>query len=301
MRSIAPVALVAFVAQVHAKNVNQASNMHGFMVNTVQDSDSTSDSSMDKMVKKLVLKLLDRTLEVSHVHQTDVDNTTFGKPRHPSVPRGSSPYFATSRLPSTFPMTGPRPVPNLIARRVHYLEDSKLKSLVHRPVTVSAATSETVLQTEAESDAESASAVTGEDLEAIYGLPPLIPKYGEVTQIKSEEDFDNILQQSSGLVLLEVVMRLCRACKKFEPTYQRMAMDYYGKVIFLKVLYNENESTFRLTKSRLKLKETPSFFVFRDGQLLTNTTGANRTLLCSTLDECIIHGTPKEQPSQVQA
>lgn len=289
MRSVLLINLLGFIPQAQAKDF------------------------MDRLtVVPIVDRLLDRTVKVPLVRQTDVDSTTFGKPQHLSVPLRSSPHFAApprpaSPLPAQIPFTGrPRPLPNMVIDRLGHSEDFKHRSSVHPLVTVSAATSAATAQTEA----ESATAASGADLEAIYGMPPVTPKYGQVEEIHSEEEFDNILQQSSGLVVLEVVSKWCRTCKSFAQTYQRMAIDYYGKASFLKVVWNENESTNGLTMTRLESKRVPSFFVFLDGKLVAKTTGGKEDALRSLLDECIrsrgllrgwlLRGTPEKQPAQVQ-
>lgn len=261
---------------------------------------------MDKLVDKLVDKLLDRALKVSPIQQVDVDETALGKLSHLPVPLQSSPHFATSRLPAPLPLTGQprsspnivarstsqlqaplplplavrhRPFPNNIARGMGSLEDFKQRSSAHRlataPGAIPAARSAAV--------AESPTAAV-EALEATG----MNPKHGQVEEIHSEEDFDNFLQQSSGLVVIEAVSTWCRACKAFARKYARMAQDYSGKASFLKVVLNENASTNKLGMERLGVKATPSFFVFLDGRLVGEATGVNERELRSTLDDCLL-------------
>merc|ERR1719171_1864272 len=99
------------------------------------------------------------------------------------------------------------------------------------------------------------------------------PRPGEVEEVHSAEELDSILQQSSGLVLLEVVSTWCHMCRSFAPKYKRMAAEYTGKVRFLKVTGNENASTNTLVMERLKVRETPAFYFFQDGEVVSQQKG----------------------------
>jgi thioredoxin-related protein len=46
-------------------------------------------------------------------------------------------------------------------------------------------------------------------------------------------------------------------------------------VRFVRVNGNENSSTVRLARDRLKVKKTPSFYLFRNQEMLYSWTGAN--------------------------
>eukprot|EP00746_Dinoflagellata_sp_MGD_P076611 gnl/MRDRNA2_/MRDRNA2_30834_c0_seq2.p1 gnl/MRDRNA2_/MRDRNA2_30834_c0~~gnl/MRDRNA2_/MRDRNA2_30834_c0_seq2.p1 ORF type:complete len:317 (+),score=51.98 gnl/MRDRNA2_/MRDRNA2_30834_c0_seq2:46-996(+) len=295
--------LIGLLAQVHTKDLlaNQRSNTQLKMdwseassVDMVQDSVGNAHGSMDMLVNKMVWKLLGRTLKVTHIHQTNVEKTTLGKPGRVAVPLQSSPRCATSHLSASLERQT-RPLPNLIARRAHS-EEKKEKSSVHRLAPVLAAMS----PAPAEPVMESANALAGADLEAVYASAPAIPKHGHIHQIHSEEEFDGILEKSSGVVVLEVDSRYCRACRYLARTVQRIAYDYYGKASFLKVTWDENESTRKLAVTRLQVKRTPSFFVFLNGELMAITKPQPRDALDdalrSTLDECVLpQGTSKEE------
>lgn len=286
MRSVTLIPF-AFVTQAHAKDF------------------------IDGSVDKLVDSLLNRVLKVSPNQNIGMDRATLGKPGHPAIPFDSSPTlgatlgkpvqsgfplrstppFFTSHLPPHFPQRAElEPVPSIIARSspllapnfpprfpIGHLEDWKPKSSVHRLAKSPGAISPAV----AEADAKST-------LETIWDKPPVIPQYGEVIEVHSEDDFDKCLQQSSGIVMLEVTQKMCRACRVFAQKYKSMAVDYYGKVKFLKMVGNENESTLRVIAKRLKVKLTPSFYVFRDGEVLAEVAGSNETKVRSTLDECLL-------------
>ena len=103
-----------------------------------------------------------------------------------------------------------------------------------------------------------------------------------VAFITSEEEWDKIVSNpfpdrtdlGSPLVVLEVGFTFCRPCKAFEGKYERFAQKY-SDVRFVRVNGNENSSTVRLARDRLKVKKTPSFYLFRDQEMLYSWTGAN--------------------------
>ncbi len=103
-----------------------------------------------------------------------------------------------------------------------------------------------------------------------------------VAFITSEEEWDKIVGNpfphrkdlNSPLVVLEVGFTFCRPCKAFEGKYERFAQKY-SDMRFVRVNGNENSSTVRLARDRLKVKKTPSFYLFRDEEMLYSWTGAN--------------------------
>jgi thioredoxin-like negative regulator of GroEL len=106
---------------------------------------------------------------------------------------------------------------------------------------------------------------------------------GQVEEVHSEEDLDNFLGRSSGLVVLEVVSTRCRACRFFGPKYRRLASDY-DKVQFLKVAGEENESTQRMVKDRFNVRTLPTFYFFRDGNPVHKHEGGDAEQLCNILN-----------------
>eukprot|EP00746_Dinoflagellata_sp_MGD_P076610 gnl/MRDRNA2_/MRDRNA2_30834_c0_seq1.p1 gnl/MRDRNA2_/MRDRNA2_30834_c0~~gnl/MRDRNA2_/MRDRNA2_30834_c0_seq1.p1 ORF type:complete len:286 (+),score=42.52 gnl/MRDRNA2_/MRDRNA2_30834_c0_seq1:46-903(+) len=255
--------LIGLLAQVHTKDLlaNQRSNTQLKMdwseassVDMVQDSVGNAHGSMDMLVNKMMQKMFERTYKAPLMHQTDVDKATLGKPGHIAVPHQSSHLLATHHLPAV----QPRLLPNFIARRAGHSAGIKQKSSVHWPAPVSAATLH---------------------LEAAHACPPVIPKYGHIQEIHSEEELNHILQETSGLVMLEVGARFCRACRTFACTYQQIAKDHNGQASFLKVAWDENKSTHNLAVKRLEVKKAPSFFVFLDGNLVSVTKAQPRDAL----------------------
>lgn len=108
-------------------------------------------------------------------------------------------------------------------------------------------------------------------------------KDGIVEEVHSEEDLDECLKQSSGLVVMEVTTSWCRTCRFFAPKYKRLA-GTYEQVKFLKVTANENDSTNRIAKERFAITATPSFIFLRDGQVVATQKGSNIDRLQSILN-----------------
>jgi thiol-disulfide isomerase/thioredoxin len=127
--------------------------------------------------------------------------------------------------------------------------------------------------------------------------PAAATRYGPVEDVHSEEDLDNWLKQTSGLVVLEVVASSCRVCNNFAPKYKRLAGDY-SDVKFLKVLFNENDSTRHLASQRFQIKRAPSFIFLRCGEVVATQQGGNFEDLHSLLRKN--RGETRDAPLELQ-
>lgn len=90
---------------------------------------------------------------------------------------------------------------------------------------------------------------------------------GEVEVVTSEEQFDNILATYPGLVVLDVYTTWCGPCKIFAPKFESIAAEVAGKAKFLKMNVDDNESTDKVAKTRLKTKSVPTFYFYVGGEL----------------------------------
>ena len=105
-------------------------------------------------------------------------------------------------------------------------------------------------------------------------MPTLEP--GKVHLITSESEFVNIMESNKDdLIVLLATLTWCRPCKRILVPYQKCAAAYKDSTIFVKFHGNENEDTKRFFKEKLKVRVTPSFFFFRNEELLGSCTGAN--------------------------
>ena len=103
----------------------------------------------------------------------------------------------------------------------------------------------------------------------------------KVHVLKSPEEFEEIMAgvAETTMVVLFASLTWCRPCKKLQPQMEKMAAAYGEAcdVVFLKIYGNESDALKTFFKDRLKVRVTPSVFIFRGGQLLESTTGATAT------------------------
>ena len=76
-------------------------------------------------------------------------------------------------------------------------------------------------------------------------------------------------------MVLKVGFTSCAPCKKFLPHFEQRALDFRENARFVRIYGNENASTIHLARDRLAVKTTPTFFVFKDGELTHSHSGAN--------------------------
>ncbi len=98
--------------------------------------------------------------------------------------------------------------------------------------------------------------------------PPPTPQAPEqdVTLIFSESELDELLRYagSSKMVVLFCGLTWCRPCKGMQRAFQRLA-QHYPDLACIKLFGNANDQTKRLFKDRLRVRSTPSFIFFVDG------------------------------------
>ena len=113
---------------------------------------------------------------------------------------------------------------------------------------------------------------------------PVVEEYtspyesGTVHMITSKDEFVTALEGERGkrLIVLFGSLTWCRPCKKIQPQLEKIAKAY-PDVLFLKLYGNESDQTKSFFKDDLKVRVTPSFFFFKDGELAGSCTGANPT------------------------
>ena len=101
---------------------------------------------------------------------------------------------------------------------------------------------------------------------------------GAVTVLHTEQAVDQVLSEEKGTgrcVVLKVGFTSCAPCKKFLPYFEQRALDFRENARFVRIYGNENASTIHLARDRLAVKTTPTFFVFKDGELMHSHSGAN--------------------------
>eukprot|EP00878_Enallax_costatus_P006243 GHUV01006546.1.p1 GENE.GHUV01006546.1~~GHUV01006546.1.p1 ORF type:complete len:282 (+),score=101.97 GHUV01006546.1:468-1313(+) len=106
---------------------------------------------------------------------------------------------------------------------------------------------------------------------------------GDVSVIFSEGEVEEALAaHTDKLVVLFCGLTWCRPCKAVARPYEKMASTYSSHAVFLKLFGNANMSCKRLF-TQFKIRSTPSFLFFREGQLIGTCTGANKARLETNL------------------
>jgi len=98
----------------------------------------------------------------------------------------------------------------------------------------------------------------------------------DVTLLHTLAEYENIISEESTsgrLVVLEVGFTYCKPCRAFEPTYHKFATQFKD-ARFLRINGNDNQEMVRLGRDILKVKSSPSFYLFRNGEQTFKFTGA---------------------------
>ncbi len=86
----------------------------------------------------------------------------------------------------------------------------------------------------------------------------------------SDADFDKTVGSSPKLVI-DCWAPWCGPCKMVAPTFEALAKDYEGKVVFAKL--NTDEAS--KTAMSLSIHSIPTLIFFKDGQQVERLTGAH--------------------------
>jgi len=104
---------------------------------------------------------------------------------------------------------------------------------------------------------------------------------GKTFAIHSPEQFKTVVDSYSRdqgkLVILEAKSSHCRPCKKFASTYLQLAQRFKD-CVFLEVVGDESPVTRRMMVD-MKVKSTPTFFMYRDGELVHSFSGIKNDVL----------------------
>ena len=114
-------------------------------------------------------------------------------------------------------------------------------------------------------------------------VEPVEYKNHRVLCVNSESMFQGILDVNKNkLVVLLASLTWCRPCKRIAPVFQKLA-EAYPSVVFIRLNGNDSDETKRLFKKKLKIRATPSFLFFRQGDVVGSCIGANPSRVESTL------------------
>ena len=111
-----------------------------------------------------------------------------------------------------------------------------------------------------------------------------LPHTPHFHQIHGPEELDAILSAyPERLVVLQCKAASCRPCKMFARKFSRLAAST-PDAVFLVITGDESPES-RAMMMAMKVRVTPTFFVYRGGVVAKTTTGVNENNLKAALDE----------------
>ena len=86
----------------------------------------------------------------------------------------------------------------------------------------------------------------------------------------SDDTFDAEVRQSDVPVVVDFWAEWCGPCKQIGPSLEELSDEMAGKVKIVKVNVDENPGA----PSQLGVRGIPALFLFKDGEVAANKTGA---------------------------
>ena len=100
----------------------------------------------------------------------------------------------------------------------------------------------------------------------------------------TETSFKDEVLDADVPVLVDFWAEWCGPCKMIGPALEELAAEYEGKLIVAKVNVDENPNL----PARYGVRGIPALFMFKDGELVSNRTGASpKASLKGWIDETV--------------
>ena len=90
------------------------------------------------------------------------------------------------------------------------------------------------------------------------------------TVAATDATFDSIVKDSDLPVVVDFWAEWCGPCKQIGPSLEELSVEMEGKVKVVKVDVDSNPSA----AAALGVRGIPALFLFKDGQVISNKTGA---------------------------
>ena len=90
------------------------------------------------------------------------------------------------------------------------------------------------------------------------------------TVAATDATFDAIVKESNLPVVVDFWAEWCGPCKQIGPALEELSTEMEGKIKVLKVDVDSNPSA----AAALGVRGIPALFLFKDGQVISNKTGA---------------------------
>ena len=100
----------------------------------------------------------------------------------------------------------------------------------------------------------------------------------------TDDTFDAEVKKSDIPVVVDFWAEWCGPCKQIGPALEELSDEYAGKVKIVKVNVDENPNA----PASMGVRGIPALFLFKDGQVVSNKTGAApKAAMASWIDESI--------------
>lgn len=86
----------------------------------------------------------------------------------------------------------------------------------------------------------------------------------------TDETFDSTVKNSDVPVVVDFWAEWCGPCRQIAPALEDLSSELEGRVTIAKVNIDENPNS----PSQLGVRGIPALFIFKDGEVVSNLTGA---------------------------